>query len=74
VSREIRAWALEEKQGGRKGKLVTLDAAPSWYPIKTALYYTRNDAIRYIKNTQSEKKYNVVRVKVTVEKTSEDEQ
>lgn len=69
MSREILAWALEEREGGRKGKLITSEAPPSWYPIKTALYYTRNDAIRFIKNTQSEKKYNVVRVKITIERT-----
>jgi hypothetical protein len=73
VSREIKAWAIEEKQGGRRGKLISLDATPSWYPVKTALYYTRNDAIKYIRNTQSESKYRVVRVQVTIEKLNDDQ-
>jgi hypothetical protein len=74
MSRKVLAWGLEEKQGGRKGSLISLEAAPFWYPIKTALYTTRNDAIKFIRNTQSESKYKVVRVHITVEKINDNEQ
>lgn len=73
MSRTTKAWVLVEKAGGRKGKFVSLSAAPTWFPIKAALYATRGDAIRFLRNKQEENKYDIVRVKITITEI-EDEQ
>ena len=61
-------WALEEKGGARKGKLVGLPYVPFWYPIKTAIFDNRQDAIRYVKNTRSEGKYKIIQIIVKIER------
>jgi hypothetical protein len=66
MSRVLKAWALTEKTGGRKGKFLSLSAAPTWYPIKAALYATRGGAIRFMKNSQTEGVYAIVRVQITI--------
>lgn len=73
MSKEVYAWAIQEKQGGRKGKLVTLETTPLWHPIKTAVYRTRGDALRFIKNTNKESLYEITRIKIKIEKVSDDE-
>jgi hypothetical protein len=73
MSRVLKAWALTEKTGGRKGKFISLSAAPTWYPIKAALYATRGDAIRFLRNKQEEGQYDIVRVQITITEL-EDEQ
>jgi hypothetical protein len=73
MSKVIKAWALTEKTGGRKGKLVSTDTTPFWYPIKAALYATRNDAIRFLRNKQEEDKYVIVQVRITITELEEEQ-
>jgi len=73
MRKKIKAWALVEKSGGRKGKFVFMDAAPSWYPLRAALYATRNDALRFIRNSQSEHRYDIVRIQITIAETTDEQ-
>lgn len=68
----IKAWVLEEKQGGRKGKWAKGPGVPFHYPIKTALFLTRNDALRYLINTGQEKKYLIVCVHITIQRREDE--
>lgn len=66
--KEIKAWGLEEIQGGRKGKLITGDYVPFWHPVKNAVFVSRSDAITYMRQAKMEDKLRVVRLKITIEK------
>jgi hypothetical protein len=72
IHKEVLAWALEEKSGGRKGKLITVDYAPYWHPIHTAVFATRSDATAYRRNKNAIDKLAVVRVKIIIEKVVQD--
>ena len=69
--REISAWSVEEVDGGRKGKLITLPA-PYWHAVPTALFATRTDATRYIQNSRQSERLKIVKVKVTIERTEDE--
>ena len=64
---EIKAWAIQEANGGRAGKLITT-YAPYWHAVKTALFHRQVDAQQFIKNTGQTHRLRTVQVKVTIEK------
>jgi hypothetical protein len=64
----IRAWVLEEKEGGRKGKWAKATGVPFHYPIKTALFKTHHDALRYMINSGQEDKYLIVCVQISLQR------
>jgi hypothetical protein len=68
----VKAWVLEEKQGGRKGKWMAGHGVPFHYPIKTGLFLTRNDAINFMRNSKTEDKYRVVPVDVHIKRRDEE--
>lgn len=70
--REIAAWAIEETDGGRKGKLITIPA-PYWHAVPTGLFGTKGAALRYIKNSGQEHRLKLVKVKVTIERCGNEE-
>ena len=69
--REIDAWSIEEVDGGRKGKLITLPT-PYWHAVHTALFATRTDATRYVQNSRQGERLKIVKVKVTIERTEDE--
>lgn len=72
--RSIKAWALVEKQGGRKGKFLSMDYTPYWHPIKAAVFAKRRDAISYVEQLKLTSLVSIVRVEITIEeKGTEDE-
>ena len=64
----VKAWVLEEKQGGRKGKWMAGHGVPFHYPIKTGLFLTRGDAINFMRNSRTEDKYKVVAVEIYIKR------
>jgi len=68
MERPIKAWVLEEKQGGRKGKWMKGPGIPFHFPIKTALFHAKNDAIRYLLNSRTEDQYSLVCVEISIKR------
>lgn len=67
MSVTIKAWAIQETDGGRVGKLITI-YAPYWHGIKTAIFARKWDAAAYIKNSDQRHRLEAVQVKITIEK------
>lgn len=67
MSLTIKAWAIQETDGGRVGKLITT-YAPYWHGIKTAIFARRWDATAFINNSSQRHRLKAVQVKVTIEK------
>lgn len=72
MEKPVKAWVLEEKRGGRKGKWAKAIGVPFHYPIKTALFLTRNDALRYLMNSNQEDKYLIVCVHITIQRREDE--
>lgn len=72
IHKEVLAWALEEKEGGRKEKLVTVPYAPHWHPIHTAIFATHVDAVNFKLRVCDIEQVRIVRVKITIEKVAQD--
>jgi hypothetical protein len=68
----VKAWVLEEKTGGRKGKWMPGSGIPFHYPIKVGLFLTRGDAITFMRNSKTEDKYKIVCVEVFIKRREED--
>jgi hypothetical protein len=65
----IKAWVLEEKKGGRKGKWISAPWVPFHFPLTTALFSTRNDAITFMRNSKTEDEYDVVSVEIFINRS-----
>jgi hypothetical protein len=64
----VKAWGLEEKTGGRAGKLITLNYVPYWHPIRTAVFVSRGDAIAYMRNAKLEDRLRVTKLNITIDR------